>query len=165
MRSSHTIPRRSSGIKLCRCPDLTWTKSGIRQDRRFFLWTHPILTRMAAEWRFWNIFMSGRSKASDWAIWSADPNPGPAAEAAMGLLCQIDPQAKCYPQAQALMKNIEARVKAVTDANAAHERDMEKALLKAEEAIETARINAAREVALEYAKNQPKVVYKVYGWW
>lgn len=99
------------------------------------------------------------------AIWSADPNPGPAAEAAMGLLCQIDPQAKCYPQAQALMKNIEARVKAVTDANAAHERDMEKALLKAEEAIETARINAAREVALEYAKNQPKVVYKVYGWW
>jgi cell division septum initiation protein DivIVA len=99
------------------------------------------------------------------AVWSADPNPGPAADEAMRILSQIDPQAKCYPQAQALMKKIEARVKTVTDTNAAHERNMDKARLNAETALEKARLNAARDVAVAYAKSRPRVVYNVYHWW
>lgn len=101
------------------------------------------------------------------AVWSADPNPGPGAEQAMAILSGIDTSAKCYPQAQALMKKIEARVKTVTDANAAHERQMEKARLNTAAALEKARIRACRDIAVARAKSRPKVVYHFsrWGWW
>lgn len=98
------------------------------------------------------------------AIWSADPNPGYSAEEAMRILGQINTDAKCYPQAQALMKKIEARVKSVTDAETAHERDMEKRRLAASTAVAKAQIKAARDVAVAYAKSRPRVVYHVHWW-
>lgn len=99
------------------------------------------------------------------AIWSADPNPGYGAEEAMRILAQINTDAQCYPQAQALMKKIEARVKNVTDAETAHERDMEKARLAAATSLEKTRIKACRDIAVAYAKSRPRVVYHVHSWW
>lgn len=99
------------------------------------------------------------------AIWSADPNPGYSAEEAMRILSQINTSAACYPQAQALMKKIEARVKSVTDEDRAYERDMEQRRLKAATTLEKARIKACRDVAVAYAKSRPRVVYHVHSWW
>ena len=99
------------------------------------------------------------------AMWSADPNPGATAQQAMQLLGQINTSAACYPQAQALMKKIEARVKNVTDREYADAKAMEKARLNAATAVAKARISACRDVAVAYARR--KVVVRNYyrSWW
>ncbi len=100
------------------------------------------------------------------AMWSADPNPGATAEEAMRILGQIDSSAKCYPQAQALMKKIENRVKNVTDQERADEKAMQKARLNAEVAVTKARLQACRDVAVAYAKRRTVVVRNYYrSWW
>ena len=99
------------------------------------------------------------------AVWAADPNPGPSAEMAMAILSQIDSSAKQYPQAQALMKKIETRVKTVTDKIYNDEVAYRNAKLKAETTLANARIKASRDVAVAWASNQPKVVYNIRGWW
>lgn len=99
------------------------------------------------------------------AVWSADPNPGPSAELAMEILSQVDPSSKHYPQAKALMQKVEARVKGVTDQRYKDAVAYENAKLKAYATLENARLKAVKEVAVAYAKNQPKVVYNVRGWW
>ena len=65
------------------------------------------------------------------AIWAADPNPGESADQALAILGQINTGATCYNQAQALIKQIQARAKQVTDrqyadeqAQARHEREI-----------------------------------------
>lgn len=92
------------------------------------------------------------------AIWSSDPNPGYGAEEAMRVLSQINPSADCYPQAQALMRKIEVRVKSISDSDRAHERDMEKARLNATVAVEKARLQTIRNVAASYAQAQRRTV-------
>lgn len=102
------------------------------------------------------------------AVWSADPNPGPAAEEAMAILSTIDTSAKCYPQAQALMKKIEARVQNVTDKRYNDAVALEKARINTAATLEKARINACRDVAVAYAKSRPSVVYRttvINRWW
>ena len=99
------------------------------------------------------------------AVWSADPNPGPSAELAMEILSQVDPSSKHYAKAQALMQKVEARVKGVTDQRYKDAVAYENAKLKAYATLENARLKAVSEVAVAYAKNQPKVVYNVRGWW
>ena len=102
------------------------------------------------------------------AVWSADPNPGPAAEEAMAILSTIDTSAKCYPQAQALMKKIESRVQSVTDQKYKDALALEKARLNTAATLEKARINACRDIAVAYAKSRPKVVYRtqvINRWW
>lgn len=102
------------------------------------------------------------------AVWSADPNPGPAADQAMSILATIDTSAKCYPQAQALMQKIEARVKNVTDQKYRDEVSLQKARLNTAAALEKARINACRDAAIAYAKSRPRVVYNttvINRWW
>ena len=74
------------------------------------------------------------------AIWAADPNPGWGAQEAMRMLSQINTSADCYPQAQALMRKIEARVKGVTDKVYEDNRAMEKARMNARLAVEKARL-------------------------
>ena len=98
-------------------------------------------------------------------MWAADPNPGYTAEEAMRILSQINTSAACYPQAQALMKKIESRVKTVTDRQYADDRAMEKARLNAATAVAKARISACRDVAVAYARR--KVVVRNYyrSWW
>lgn len=99
------------------------------------------------------------------AIWSSDPNPGYAAERAMFILATIDTSAKCYPQAQALMRKIEARVQNVTDQERKNEQEMERARLKAATAVAQARINACRDVAVAYAKRTVVVNRYYRTWW
>lgn len=99
------------------------------------------------------------------ALWSADPNPGPAAEQAMSILSQIDTQAKCYPQAKALMTQIENRVKNVTDKEHADEVALEKQRISAETALENARIKACRDIATAYAKQRVVVQHHYHYWW
>ena len=108
---------------------------------------------------------SAQTLAEAQAVWSADPNPGPSADMAMALLSQINTDAKCYPQAQALLKKIEARCKAVTDRQYADDVAYRNAKLKAETTLEKARIKAVRDVAVAYAKKRPRVVYHVHTWW
>lgn len=99
------------------------------------------------------------------AVWSADPNPGYAAEQAMQILSQIETSAKCYPQAQALMRKIETRVKNVTDADRAHERSLEKQRLNASVALQKARISACRDVAVAFVKRKVVVQKHYHYWW
>ena len=99
------------------------------------------------------------------AIWSADPNPGPAAEQAMSILSTIDTSAKCYPQAKALMNKISARVKNVTDSERRNEHEMERARLNVAASVEKARINACRAVAVAYAKRTVVVRNYYRSWW
>lgn len=102
------------------------------------------------------------------AVWSSDPNPGPAADEAMRILSQIDPSSSCYPQAQALMRKIESRVKNVTDKRYNDAVAMEKARMNAAVAVEKARVRACRDVAVAYAKSQPRVIVRnnyYHNWW
>ncbi|MBO7068156.1 MAG: hypothetical protein J6W52_05700 [Bacteroidaceae bacterium] len=99
------------------------------------------------------------------AVWSADPNPGPGAEQAMEILSTIDTSAKCYPQAQALMKKIEARVKNVTDQKYKDAVTMEKARINTAAALEKARISACRDVAVAYARRTVVVRNYYRSWW
>ena len=99
------------------------------------------------------------------AVWSADPNPGPAADQAMAILATIDPSAKCYPQAQALMKKIEARVQKVTDQRYKDAVSLEKARINTQAALEKARIQACRDVAKAYARRTVVVRNYYRSWW
>lgn len=99
------------------------------------------------------------------AVWSADPNPGPAAEQAMSFLTQIDTSSKCYPQAMALMNTIQARVKNVSDSDRAHEKNMERRRLAATNALQRERINACRDIAVAYAKRKVLIQKHYHSWW
>ena len=99
------------------------------------------------------------------AVWSADPNPGPAADQAMAILATIDHSAKCYPQAQALMKKIEARVQKVTDQRYKDAVSLEKARINTQAALEKARIQACRDVAKAYARRTVVVRNYYRSWW
>lgn len=99
------------------------------------------------------------------AIWSADPNPGPAAEQAMAILANIDTSAKCYPQAKALMNKISARVKSVTDQERRNEQEMERARLNVAASVAKARINACRDIAVAYARRTVVVRNYYRSWW
>jgi hypothetical protein len=101
------------------------------------------------------------------AIWAADPNPGWGAEEAMRILSGINTSAKCYPQAQALMRKIESRVKGVTDRRYNDAVAMEKARLNASVALQKARIRACRDVGVAWAKRRTTVVVNRYyrSWW
>lgn len=99
------------------------------------------------------------------AVWSSDPNPGPAADEATKLLGQIDTNAACYAQAQTLLKTIHNRVQSVTDQRYADEVAYKNAQLKATTTLEKARIKACRDVAVAYAQSRPRVIYNVHTWW
>lgn len=98
------------------------------------------------------------------ALWSSDPNPGPTADAAMNILGQIDPNAKCYSQARALMNKIEARNKAVVDREHRDAVELEKLRMKNEAIIEQAQIQACRDVAVAEAQQEKIYVTNNYSY-
>ena len=105
------------------------------------------------------------------AMWAANPYPDNA-PAVMAQLSKIEPDADCYPQAQALMKRVETRVKAITERDYADQKAMEKAQLSLEKrrmatqaALEKARIAACRDVAVAYAKRKVEVKNYYRRWW
>ena len=67
-------------------------------------------------------------------------------------LSQIDPSSKCGPAAKALMGKIEAKI------DAANRQQFEATMMVYKDAVqlEKKRINAVRDIAVEYARNQPK---------
>lgn len=84
------------------------------------------------------------------AAWAADPTATGAAEA-HSFLTQIDPQASCYAEAQALSKQISQTTKKQWEFEniTKYQNDVE---------LEKRRINAAKEVAVAWAKSRPKTV-------
>lgn len=83
------------------------------------------------------------------AAWAADPTADGAAEA-YRYLAQIDPEASCYKDAQALGdKMSQTTQKQWEFENVTKYKDAQ--------ALERHRINAAKEVAVAYAKSRPKV--------
>lgn len=75
-------------------------------------------------------------------------------------LSMVNPKASCYKEALGLMKEIGKKMEEIDK----REWNM---LVKMEEhahEAEMANIKATRDVAMAYAKNQPKTVYKIYWW-
>lgn len=89
--------------------------------------------------------------------WAADPTSKGAAEA-YSYLSQIDPSAACWAKAKALGQKISATVKEDYDFET-------KEKYRDSVALEKQRIQAAKEVGVAWAQNQPKTVVKNYWWW
>lgn len=103
---------------------------------------------------------SAEALASAEACWAANPTSGNVSAVAE-LLQGVNPQSSSAAAAKKLVNNMKVRVQDVEDRMmaeaskaAAHERSMEKA-----------RLNAVKETAIAYASHQPKVVYRLGGWW
>tara|TARA_R110002049_G_scaffold110162_3_gene259187 strand:+ start:806 stop:1765 length:960 start_codon:yes stop_codon:yes gene_type:complete len=91
------------------------------------------------------------------AIWAANQDINAANEAGL-LLSSIEPTASCFSQVKALYNKIAIRVKDLSDRNWNY-------TLKVLE-VEADTIQAARDVAMAYGKNQPEsVTYNVRGWY
>ncbi len=94
------------------------------------------------------------------AQWSANPT-SENADNVIATLSKIDPNAACYSQAQALMRKIESQAKL----EATRTYNLQQKAINDATQLERARIRAAENIAVAYARNQPKTVYRVYGWW
>lgn len=104
-------------------------------------------------------------------IWMAEQNPT-GAEKAGQLLSQINQFATCYSEIQPLIKKMETKISA--DENKQWQFEMKKyddnlEIEKKQRAdnliLEKNRINAWREVAVEYSKHQPETVVYTYIVW
>jgi len=85
-----------------------------------------------------------------------------AAQEATELLNQIEPESACYAKVKSLSRTIKAGVKDVNN----KEWQLINKQLESITQIEKNRLANSREIALAYAKNQPKTVtYNVRGWW
>lgn len=84
------------------------------------------------------------------AAWAADPSADGAAEA-HSFLSQIDPESSCYAEAQALSKQISQTTQKQWEFENVTKYNNEVELQKQ-------RINAAKEVAVAWAKSRPKQV-------
>ena len=73
-------------------------------------------------------------------------------EDALNILSQIDPSTKCYKEAEALIKKAEEKV----DAQARNQFAVRMKMYNDSIALEKQRIQAAKEIAVEYYRNQPK---------
>lgn len=98
------------------------------------------------------------------AIWAAKPTIEGAQEVA-NILIKIDPETECYKKAQVMAKKINEtvakRMKEIDN------REWQLKLLEVKSSIEIQKetLKNTRDIALAYANNQPKVIYKVSGWW
>ena len=102
--------------------------------------------------------------------WAANPNQEGANEATE-FIKQINPKAKCIPDASKLLKSINSKLIVDEKERLRKEEEYEKRqqIIDAENAkqqaiLEKERINAYRQIAVEYAKNQPAVIYRNVYW-
>lgn len=93
------------------------------------------------------------------AIWNAGQDRE-AADKAGALLAQINPQSPAFKEAQSLHTQIAARVKAIDSREWAFKLQQQKDATS----IAKAQISTARDVAVAWAKNQPRTIYKIYWW-
>ena len=93
------------------------------------------------------------------AIWNAGMDYG-SAQRAGRLLAMVHPDASCYKSAVALSREIAQRAKVLND------RDWQYTLneQKNAHAEKMSQISSAREIAVAFAKNQPKTIYNVLWW-
>ena len=123
-----------------------------------------------------NILLQAKS------IWSSEQNETTANQVA-DLITQIDANASCYSEAHKFLNSVINRMEqlnnrewAARQRQLAHEREMEKTRehnrsvetqmkIKAQRDQNLATIRAVRDVAVEYARNRPRVVYHVHGWY
>lgn len=93
-------------------------------------------------------------------LWSGQQNQNKAEEV-IEILSEVHPKANCFRDASNFAKQIEAKLKV-------DEKDRFKLALKKYNdkiALEKQQINAYREIAVEYAKNQPKtIIYNNIIW-
>lgn len=115
------------------------------------------------------------------SIWTTKQDEESAKEVTE-IISQIDPNASCYSDAIKFIKSVQTRLEKINNrewtANQrqlSHEREMEMArernrttekqmTIKAQTYQNLAKIKAARDVAVEYAKKRPQIVYHVSGW-
>jgi hypothetical protein len=97
-------------------------------------------------------------------VWSAGLDVDAAKKAAQ-YLSEIDPNSKCFEAAKELTKEMKSRVKELDE----REWNLILKMQQDNVDIQKSAIEAAREIGIAYAKNQPQnVVYKNYnieGWW
>jgi hypothetical protein len=105
------------------------------------------------------------------SIWASNPTEQGAQEAS-NYLMQINPQADCYSDAIILMRAMIKKLILDEKERLRKEEEYEKRQqkidaenAKTEAELEKQRINAYREVAVEYAKNQTQVVYRNIYWY
>lgn len=116
------------------------------------------------------------------SAWASEQNESTANQVAE-LITQIDANASCYAEAHKFMESVTVRMEqlnnrewAARQRQLAHEREMEmvrennrsaeaKMRIKAQRDTNIATIKAVRDVAVEYAKRRPRVVYHVHGWY
>lgn len=111
------------------------------------------------------------------SIWSKDPSKESAREATQ-LLSQINFAASCMPKVTTLMNEISAKMNEIDRREWEHEmqvyqdgierekRQWEQHVKEYEDQVQTQRmyLKAARDVAITYAKNQPKVITRVVNY-
>lgn len=100
------------------------------------------------------------------AIWAANPNEGGGAHAS-SLIKKINPQAKCYSNSSKLLNTINSKLIADEKERLRRQEEYDKRqqIINAENAkqqaeLEKQRISAYRDIAVEYARNQPTVIYR-----
>ena len=116
------------------------------------------------------------------SLWSSEQNEATANQVAV-LITQIDANASCYSEAHKFLNSVTNRMEqlnnrewAARQRQLAHEREMEKTReqnrsvetqmrIKAQRDKNLATIKAVRDVAVEYARNRPRVIYHVHGWY
>ena len=105
------------------------------------------------------------------AIWAAEQNSTGAKKAAE-LLNQINQYATCYPDIKPFIKAMEVKITADEKQQWQFEMkqysdnlELEKKQRENDMILEKDRINAWRQIAVEYAKNQPKTVEYTYIIW
>jgi hypothetical protein len=83
------------------------------------------------------------------------------ASAAGEYLSQIDPNSSSYKEAQLLADKISKKIAEIENKEWAFKMKVYQDNLD----VKKQSIEASRQISVAYAKNQPKTVYKVYGWW
>jgi hypothetical protein len=80
---------------------------------------------------------------------------------ASNYLAQIDPNSSCYSEAQIFSNSIAKRIKELD------QREWNFKLKQQQDNVDMkkASIRAARDIGVAYAKNRPKVVYNIRGWY
>jgi len=105
------------------------------------------------------------------AIWASNPNAN-GATSASEYLSDINTNASCYSEVRLLYKamsdkliNDEKIRQRIEEENAKREFELTKQREKQETELEKERIQAYKEVAVEYARRQPTVVYRNIYWY
>lgn len=93
------------------------------------------------------------------SVWAAGQDRE-AADKAGAILARINPQSPAYKDAQVLSSQIASRVKALDSREWAFKLQQQRDYTD----IRKAEVQAARDIAVTWAQNQPKTVYKIYWW-